>query len=60
MQARFVSLRVTETWQMVEGRNPDAMTPAGTIPAAREVAARAAEPPHELEPTRRPVPVHVD
>jgi hypothetical protein len=59
MQARFISLRVTETWQMVEGRNPSPMSSAGATPAPHEVAPRAAEPPREREaaPRREPAPV---
>jgi hypothetical protein len=44
MQARFVSLRVTETWKMVEGRNPR----PGTEPATATAATPAAPSP-ELE-----------
>jgi hypothetical protein len=50
MQARFVSLRVTETWEMVERRN--ATPSAGIALATPEIIPQAATPPpHELEPT---------
>jgi len=58
MQARFVSLRVTETWQMVQGRDANSVTPYATAP--HEVDARATEPqPRELEPVavREPSPI---
>jgi hypothetical protein len=43
MQTRFVSLRVTETWQMVEGRSPRPGTDPATAAAATPAAGRAPE-----------------
>ena len=58
MQTRFVSLRVTETWQMVEGRNPNTAAPAAPSPA--QVAPQAAHSPRELEPTAAREPFQVN
>jgi hypothetical protein len=61
MQARFISLRVTETWQIVQGDQPSPASPARPTLATHEVAPRAAEPQRrELEPSaaRSPFPVN--
>jgi hypothetical protein len=58
MQARFVSLRVTETWQMVQSRDATSATTFATSP--HEIDPRAAEShPRKLEatPAREPLPV---
>ena len=53
MQARFVSLRVTETWKMVEGRNRSAEPPAATeaTPAAGPLPQLERGPGYEPGPT---------
>jgi hypothetical protein len=57
MQARFVSLRVTETWQMVDRRNPNAAPSPGASLATREVDPQTAPPqPQELAPAPRREP----
>jgi hypothetical protein len=58
MQARFVSLRVTETWQMVQGRDATSATTFATSP--HQTDPRTAESHlRELEatPAREPLPV---
>jgi hypothetical protein len=58
MQARFVSLRVTETWQMVQSRDATSANTFATSP--HELDPPAAEShPRELEaiPAHEPLPV---
>jgi hypothetical protein len=58
MQARFVSLRVTETWKMVEGRNRGA---GADLAAATEATPAAGDVPQlERSPGYEPGPASPD
>jgi hypothetical protein len=59
MQARFVSLRVAETWEMVERRHVSAVPPIAALTTAVDL--QPSEPqPRDLEPTPAHEPFPVD